>query len=89
MPSTYQRRGFVREEIFSMGKYEKESGVVHEASNFLPGNEPAPLREPSSQGAPAELRDRLIDDLRAASQSGPWTTNENQPLQSFNIDAPL
>jgi len=89
MPSRYIRQGFVREDILSMSKYERESGVVHESSNFRPGNEPDSFREPTPPKAPKALRESLIDDIRSAAASGPWTTSERDQPKVFGIDAPI
>lgn len=80
MPEVYARQGFERQEIMSMTEFEKKTGLVHEATNFAPGNEPSPDREPPATKAPKEVIDSIIDDIRAANQSGSeWTLNENAP----------
>ena len=72
MPEVYARQGFERREIESMIQYERETGTVHEASNFHPGNEPSePAQVPYS--APAEVKQDLIDEVRKMIASGPVT----------------
>ena len=89
MPSRYASRGYVREEILSMSAYEKSSGSVHEASNFSSGNEPSALPEPSAKGAPPALRDKLINQIRDAMASGPWTSSPDQATKVFGITPPI
>lgn len=72
MPEVYQRQGFERRELLSMLSWEKESGVVHEATNFNSGNEiisdePIPFK-PSF-----EVKKKLVQDIADAAASGPWT----------------
>jgi hypothetical protein len=88
IPAMYARRGFERQEILSMSKFEKETGAVHEASNFLPGNEQASLAPPSLPTASKEVTDALVKDFAAAMASGPMTENENSPA-SFGLALPL
>jgi hypothetical protein len=38
MPAVYAREGFVREEIGSMSAFERDTGRVHEASNYSPSS---------------------------------------------------
>ena len=74
MPDRYVEAGFERREIDSMLAWEREAGVVHEATNFAPGNEPMSqekLPEPNP-----EARKAVIDDIVAAVNSGPWTGQE-------------
>jgi hypothetical protein len=78
MHPNYAREGFERKEVLSMIAHERETGSVHEASNFAPGSEPSPDGTPATPKAPKELINSIIDDLRAANQSGPWTME--QPL---------
>ena len=71
MPERYVEAGFERREIDGMLAWEREAGVVHEATNFSPGNEPVSqeqLPQPS-----LEARKAVIEDIRAAVASGPWT----------------
>jgi hypothetical protein len=89
MPEVYRRQGFERVEISSMTSFERETGLVHEASTFGTstadsGFDPVPIRRP----IPTELVKELADDLRAAAASGPWTESENSPAD-FSIPAPL
>jgi predicted nucleic acid-binding Zn-ribbon protein len=76
MPEVYARQGFERREILSMLQYERETGVVHEASNFLPGNEPGP-REPGGPKVTPEARAQLLTDVRDMLASGPLTLRES------------
>jgi hypothetical protein len=39
MPQHYAEQGFERQEIMSMTAFEKQTGLVHEASNYSSGNE--------------------------------------------------
>ncbi len=77
MPEAYVQQGFVREEIMSMIAHERETGSIHEQSNFSPGNEVIPT-EPPPPRAPKEVIDNLVNEVRAAIQSGPFTME--QPL---------
>jgi hypothetical protein len=72
LSSSYAAAGFERREIMNMTAWEKESGTVHEATNFNPGNEmiETPLPEPKKN---PEAMKVLTDDIRAAIASGPWT----------------
>jgi hypothetical protein len=85
VPEVYAKQGFERREILSMGAWEKESGVVHEASNYNPGNEAVDC-EPKTTTDP-KYRQVIIDDIRAAIASGPWTGHEKlkQTGDSVNI----
>jgi len=73
MSPVYAAQGYVREEIMSMIQHEKETGSVHEASNFTSGNEPMPEERFETPKAPKEVVNAIIDDWRAANQSGDWT----------------
>lgn len=84
LPEIYARQGFERHEIMSMTAYEKETGVVHEATNFHPGNELTAFREPEPAKASPELVNRLVNEIRAANQSGPWTMDHAEALTSIN-----
>lgn len=79
MPEVYARQGFERVEIMSMTKFEKETGIVHEASNFSSGNEVTAFKEPERTSAPPEVIHQLAKDVAAAAASGPWTENDNGP----------
>lgn len=72
MPEVYAARGFERREIMSMSSFERETGLVHEASNFAPGNEPVSDAHPLPRRDP-KILDELARDLAAAQASGPWT----------------
>jgi hypothetical protein len=72
LPDVYAQRGFERREIESMSKWEKEAGVVHEATSFNPGNEPVPVGK-EAPGMSSATRDMVINDIRDAIASGPWT----------------
>lgn len=87
MPAVYARQGFERLEIESMLAWEKQTGLVHEATNFSPGNEPSPDREAPVAQMPRELRESLINDIRDAAATG-WTDDGNGP-ESFTTVAPL
>ena len=72
MPEVYQRQGFERRELLSMLSWEKESGVVHEATNFNAGNEPETDRDVPYKPDPKVVHE-LAKDIAAANASGPWT----------------
>ena len=74
MPEVYQRQGFERRELLSMLSWEKESGVVHEATNFHAGNEPNPEQHPTPHLS-KQARESLAQDMREAIASGPFTLN--------------
>ncbi len=78
MDPIYQAQGYVREEIMSMVQHERETGSVHEATNFVPGNEPNPEMTPTPS-CPKEVKEALFKDIMDAHQSGNWT-NDN-PLR--------
>lgn len=78
MDPKYVAQGFVREEVMSMLQHERETGSVHEATNFMPGNEPSPYRDPAPR-VPKEVKEALIRDVRDACASGNWTLDS--PLQ--------
>lgn len=73
MSPVYAAQGYVREEIMSMIQHEKETGSVHEQSNFTKYNEPMPDERFETPKAPKEVVNAIIDDWRAANQSGDWT----------------
>lgn len=72
VPEIYARQGFERLEIESMVTYEKQAGVVHEATNFYPGNEPGP-EERKPYKPTREAIQAVIEDFQAAKASGPFT----------------
>lgn len=88
IPEIYARQGFERTEIFDMSAYEKATGVVHESTNFSPGNEPSPWKEPERRPTPPEVTQALVDDLRSAIASGPFTESESSP-DRFTIANPI
>lgn len=77
MPDVYRARGYQRHEILSMTHWERQSGAVHEATNFLPGNEPAPSGEFTPPQISKEVKEALVEDMRDAMASGPWTGGDN------------
>lgn len=72
MPAEYARQGYQREEVMSMIRHERETGSVHEDSNFRAGNEPVPERE-ITPSVPKHVKEALIRDVMDAHQSGNWT----------------
>ena len=74
MPQQYASDGFERREIMNISQWEKESGLVHEATNFNSGNEPIPEKygEPKIS---KEVKEAVIRDVAdsIASDSGKWT----------------
>jgi len=89
MPEVYARQGFERVEIMSMSKFEKETGLVHEASNFVSGNEEMAYREPELPRAPKEVLEKLALDVAEGAASGPWTESSLPDPIKFNIPAPI
>jgi hypothetical protein len=87
MPEVYAKQGFERREIMSMTAWEKEAGVIHEASNFCSGNEVVNT-EPAPPSAPSDVIDQLAKDWADAAASGPFTDNDNSP-DTFTVAAPL
>lgn len=75
MPVQYERQGFERREIMSMTSWEKESGTVHEATNFNPGNEVI-CNDPVPPKVDPKLIHDLAKDMADAFASGPWTGAE-------------
>jgi hypothetical protein len=75
MPDIYATQGFERLEIENMTRWEKESGSVHEATNFCPGNEPVDSGEAPKMSKAA--RQIVENDIRDAIASGPWTGTES------------
>jgi hypothetical protein len=73
IPEVYSRQGFERREIMSMTQWERESGSVHEATNFNPGNEPM-----SSEAPPPKTdKETVARELGAALSADPvWTGHE-------------
>jgi hypothetical protein len=88
MPREYAAQGYQRVEIMNMLVHERETGVVHEASNFAPGNEPSPWLEPERPATPRAVTEALIDDVRAAIASGPFT-DDSPDGQVFTAVAPV
>lgn len=73
MPDVYAKQGFERHEIMSMTSWERENGVVHEASNFNSGNEIEATAHPSEQThTPSkEVVQELARDVAAAVATDP------------------
>ncbi len=88
LPEVYARQGFERVEIMNMLAHERETGSVHEATNFAPGNEPSPWLEPERPETPKAVREALIDDVRAAIASGPMT-DDGRDDHRFTVAAPV
>lgn len=72
MPEVYSRQGFVRRDIESILKWEREAGVVQESTTFNSGNEEIPIKEPEVKHSPEGIK-AVADDLRAAFASGEFT----------------
>ena len=81
MPEQYVKDGFERREIMSMTQWEKESGAVHEATNFNSGNEIIPMEPPIPQPDPKVVHELATEIARAAA-SGPWT-DESHTLEKL------
>jgi hypothetical protein len=75
MPEVYSRQGFERHEIMNMGSWERQTGVVHEATSFNPGNEPNPDREPELPKHDPKVIAELAQGIAEAAASG-WTGQE-------------
>lgn len=75
MPEQYVQQGYERQEIMNMGKWEKDAGVIHEATNFNPGNEMPPMDPFDFKPKPEVVHD-LAKDLADALTSSPWTGHE-------------
>lgn len=73
MPEVYSKQGFERVEIMNMTQFEKQTGVVHEATSFNPGNEPAVDDPRETVNVPKGVEDALCRDMADAIASGPWT----------------
>ena len=73
MPAIYAQQGFERKEIMNMSQWEKEAGVVHEATSFNPGNEPNPTGVADTPKPSREVIESLAKDIAEANASGPWT----------------
>ncbi len=87
VPEVYASQGFERREILHMGQYERETGLVHEATNYTAGNEPELSMDPVRPPTPPDVRERLINDVRDAIASGPWT--DDGADHSFAVAAPV
>lgn len=74
IPEVYAEQGFERQEIMSMTAYEKQTGLVHEATNFHAGNEPNPEQHPVPHLS-KQVRESIAQDMREAIASGPFTLN--------------
>ena len=83
LPEVYRSRGFERQEILSMSRYEREPGTVHESSTFHPGNEESSYAPPPRKEMPSEAKRELISSVRDALASGPMTTSEGS--SSFSV----
>lgn len=75
VPEVYVRQGFERREILNMSAWEKESGTVHEATTFNPGNEEF-CNDPVIPKADPKVIHDLLTDMAAANASGEWTGAE-------------
>lgn len=72
MPEVYANAGFERKEILSMTEWERQSGSVHEATNFSSGNEPGPPEPPQPKHNP-QVIESLAREMASAIASGPIT----------------
>lgn len=68
-----------------MSAYEKEMGVVHEATNFNLGNEPNNADVVPTVKRDPEVMKALVDDMRAAMASGPFTGQDK--LRDYTPDS--
>src|SRR4029077_13082497 len=71
LPEVYKQQGYERKEILSMIQYEKETGIVHESSNYQSGNEPVAL-EPAPPRPSQDAIRAVAEDIKEAISSGPW-----------------
>jgi hypothetical protein len=76
MPPVYSKQGFERREILNMTAWEKESGLVHEATNYNPGNEIQCTDAPAPKLDPKIVHD-ITTDVAKAFASGPFTGGDN------------
>lgn len=70
MPTVYANQGFERREIQSMTQWEKESGVVHEATSFNSGNEPITSGGPPTIQNDRQAMEELTRDMAEAMRAG-------------------
>lgn len=74
MPEVYAEQGFERHEILSMVEWEKQTGLVHEPTNFNPGNEPNPGKDPYVYKPDPKVMHDLAKDLSEVLATDPtWT----------------
>ncbi len=88
MPAIYARQGFERKEILHMSTWEREAGVIHEASNYSRGNETRGTAPEPTPFCPPEVTKALAEDVAAAIASGPMTESDSSP-ESFSLGVPL
>ena len=88
MPGIYAAQGFERREIQHMSSWEKEAGVIHEASNYGRGNETRGTSPEPTPSCPPEVTKALVEDVAAAIASGPMTESDNSP-DRFSLGVPL
>ncbi len=73
LPDMYRSQGFERQEIMNMSEWERQTGLIHEATNYNSGNGPPPVDPNPAPKQSPEAKQALIDDIRAAIASGPFT----------------
>jgi hypothetical protein len=72
MPKVYERQGFERKEIMRMTDWERESGSIHEATNYNGGNE-IMCHDPVPYKRDPNVMKEIVQDMADAFASGPWT----------------
>lgn len=88
MPESYARQGFERHEILNMTKFEKDTGLIHEATNLTSSSADRVFDyQPPAPKAPPELIKSLVNDIRDAAASGPWT--EREGADTFQVPLSL
>jgi hypothetical protein len=70
LPAIYANQGFERHEILSMSQFERQTGLVHEATSFNKGNEPTPE---APNPTPPKIKDEVMRDLVQSIAPGAWT----------------
>lgn len=66
MAEVYRRQGYERVEIQNMGKFERQAGVIHEASNWGRNGraESELMKGPAPKETPKAVIESLVNELR-------------------------
>jgi hypothetical protein len=73
MPARYAEQGFERQEIMSMVAFERETGLIHEPTNFNSGNEDNGNLAVYTPPPNREAKEAAIKDFAEGLASGPLT----------------